>query len=581
MAKRRIASTPAPISPTATSSPSTFIEIPMDADRVCNAISNIGYRPASAIMDIIDNSVTAGAKHIVVSLTTNPERSIGNRNNVLSYTIFDDGNGMTDAEVLNAVALGSNARYSQNSLSKYGLGLKAAGLSLGDTISVLSRKDGSTSKLHSVDRTLIRTQGAYGVAVEDATTALEQELTSFLGTKTSGTMIRISSCTNTHQDSAHSTCEILREKLGVTYYRFLEATENPLKITVKVSGKPDYSVIPHDILFSNKALPHFDPDDYDGKRPCLAYKSNIAIIDGEPEPATLEVVLFPHAKMNQNPSFTTEERKAITSYAVSRKNKGFFIYRNNRLIRWGDDLDGIVGKDDIGFRARLVINTAHDTALQVDVSKQRLAIPEEIRNKIELCVRNPMRTFNDMVTKCKEILDQNGPTEGQSFNERNTLLSDEDLDEPTEPSAKEIIKARRATIRKETRTVLEREPPLPPTTTTEVSGSAFQKVRYSDRVSADALWESGEDPTDGVFVRVNRNHPFYQTIIGPLNAASGERQAFEALIWSAAVAEIKTRENLASITDEHISAVLARFKKVLASNLGTWSAANQDVLDAH
>ncbi len=36
------------------------IVIDMDAGRVCDAIARIGYSPASALMDLIDNSVTAG-----------------------------------------------------------------------------------------------------------------------------------------------------------------------------------------------------------------------------------------------------------------------------------------------------------------------------------------------------------------------------------------------------------------------------------------------------------------------------------------------------------------------------------------
>jgi hypothetical protein len=557
----------------------TFVPVPIDADRVCGAISQIGYRPASALMDIIDNSVAAGARDLAITLELDPSKSIGNKNNVLSYTILDDGSGMTDDEVLNAVALGSNALYSPNSLSKYGLGLKSAGLSMGERISIVSQKDGTLGKHHVVDRSLIRTQGTYGVAVETAPPALVSDLRAFLGDKRSGTMVRVSACTNTHQESAQSTFEVLRDRLGVVYYEFLRRTPDPLAITVRVTGKPDFRIEPFDILFSEIALPHFDADAYDGKLPCLAFRGPVPVTEGESEPAILEVVLFPPAKMNTNPAFNRDERALIGRFAVARKNKGFFIYRNGRLIKWGDDLDGIVGKDDLGFRARLIINTTHDDALQVDVSKQRLDIPEDIRKKIELCVRTPKRALDDLWTKCKEILDLHGPSEGQSFSERNTLLADEDLDAPTEPPAKEVAKRRRATIRQETERKQEDEPLPPVASTQDDQTPVFQKVRYSDRVTADALWEAAEDPIDGAFVRVNRNHPFYQTILGPLGATSGVRQAFEALLWAAAAAENKTRQHLPDIQDEDITTVLKRFKKVLASNLGTWSAANQDILD--
>jgi hypothetical protein len=373
--------------------------------------------------------------------------------------------------------------------------------------------------------------------------------------------------------------EVLRERLGVVYYEFLKRHPNPLAITLHVTGRPDVPIEPFDILFSDIALPHFDADSYDGKLPCLAFRGPVPVTEDESGPATLEVVLFPQAKMKEMPTFTREERALIAQFGVARKNKGFFIYRNGRLIKWADDLDGIVGKDDLGFRARLVINTTHDDALQVDVSKQRLDIPEDIRRKIELCVRNPKRAYDELWAKCKEIIDLHGPGEGQSFNERNTLLAEEDLDAPTDPPAKEVAKRRRTAIRKESEEKAAEDQSPPASASPPDEPLVFQKVRYSDRVAADALWEAGEDPIDGAFVRVNRNHAFYQTILGSLGATSGVRQAFEAILWAAAAAENKTREHLADIRDEDITTVLRRFKKVFASNLGTWSAANQDILD--
>ena len=63
------------------------IPVKMDARRVCDAIARIGYSPSSALMDIIDNSVTAGATSVVVEIATDPDKNFGDRSNVLSYRI--------------------------------------------------------------------------------------------------------------------------------------------------------------------------------------------------------------------------------------------------------------------------------------------------------------------------------------------------------------------------------------------------------------------------------------------------------------------------------------------------------------
>jgi len=44
------------------------ISVPMDAGRICDAIAKIGYNPAAAIMDIVDNSITANADVVSIEI---------------------------------------------------------------------------------------------------------------------------------------------------------------------------------------------------------------------------------------------------------------------------------------------------------------------------------------------------------------------------------------------------------------------------------------------------------------------------------------------------------------------------------
>ena len=118
---------------------SEFIQLPINADRICEAISKIGYNPCSAILDIVDNSVVAKANEIIVFLFIKEGSTINNTLNIEKIQIVDSGIGMTDSEIDNALQLGSNSNYDKNSLSKYGLGLKSAGFSLGNRIEVVSK----------------------------------------------------------------------------------------------------------------------------------------------------------------------------------------------------------------------------------------------------------------------------------------------------------------------------------------------------------------------------------------------------------------------------------------------------------
>ena len=106
-------------------------DIAIHAARLCQAIARIGYEPQTALLDIVDNAVTAGASRISVSLYLVQGKTLKNRNSVAMYQVVDNGSGMTNDEIVGAFALGANGNYRPHSLSKYGMGLKSAGLSLG------------------------------------------------------------------------------------------------------------------------------------------------------------------------------------------------------------------------------------------------------------------------------------------------------------------------------------------------------------------------------------------------------------------------------------------------------------------
>ncbi len=77
----------------------------MDAGRICEGLSRIGYTPPAAITDIMDNSVNADAKHITVEITRERDISDARKDNVKEYLIIDDGKGMGEAGIKDALKL--------------------------------------------------------------------------------------------------------------------------------------------------------------------------------------------------------------------------------------------------------------------------------------------------------------------------------------------------------------------------------------------------------------------------------------------------------------------------------------------
>jgi hypothetical protein len=547
------------------------IERKMNASRICDAIAAIGYSASSAVMDIVDNSVAYGGHSIKIEVILTDDKNYADKTNISAIRIIDDGDGMTEDAALAALDIGSDQTYPENSLSKFGFGLKSAGFSLGPKISIVSKKNDKYTNLISVDKRQLA--DVYLIDVEHDGKLLEVARSTLI--RSSGTIVEVSGCEVKNHDSAKKTIEALGDRLGVTYCYFLSREKPPINITIVCAGKPDIIVTPKDILHRDKCITSIE-DTYDCKLPVHRKDVEIPVSEDSTVPnISLEVVLFPPNRASTLPGLTAAEKALIKSFDVSRKNKGFFIYRNDRLIRWGDDLDGLIGKDDLVFRARIKLTSAHDEVLHVDVSKQRLFVPEDIRDLIEREIRIPLREMAQITERFNAL---NTADEGQPFNVRNQDLSPEDDVVPQSAAEKAEAKKRKTELSGKTKKKLIEQGEIPavtpPVTDNEIP--LFEKVRYSDKVGL-TLWEMGEDSLEGTFVRINTNHNFYRSVLAKLSEDSAERQAIEGLLWSAAVGEALTIQNTQNIDVSHIEQVLLRFKKVLSGNLDSWCGKNQDL----
>lgn len=555
----------------------TFESLPIDADRLCEGISKIGYRPSAALMDISDNSIAADAHNVRISLDLHPDASLSTRGGVATFRIWDDGIGMTDDQVRKALQLGANGDYPANSLSKFGLGLKSAGFSLGKRICVLSKHDGLLSHLWVVDRDVIRSKGAYGAYSEHP----PAELAQLLSEVNSGTVVEITNLLP-RQDSANRIRSELVQRLGVTYYEFLARENDPLRITLQY-GKKEELVEPVDFLFLADAKSAFDPDTYDCKSP-------VRLLDREIENPTdpsgpkmkLEIAMFPQASMAGFAGFDEAERNRIKEYRVSRENSGFFFYRNGRLIVWGDHLAGVT-RNDITFRARLSFTDAHDELLHVDVSKQHLMVPEEIEDTLKTLARVSLaqaRQGNDL---CKKLLNEGVGIEGEEFNRLTEIFEEEDPDEGIAEPTPEVRRERRQALEEASKAVDPEETDQPPAEgdieqpVAEAAEPSFERVRYSAGIVGSNVALPGYDTDYETFVRINKNHPFYQLILNPLPPADRMRLAIESLLFAAAVAENKTIQNTASVELEVLQSIFDKYRRTLSQNLEAWLMGHQDL----
>ncbi|CAM00886.1 histidine kinase/DNA gyrase B/HSP90-like ATPase [Saccharopolyspora erythraea NRRL 2338] len=109
--------------------------VPLSPDP--RALESLGrnHSLATALSDLVDNSVDAGADHVLI-------RFIRHRGRICSLYVVDDGRGMSAAAIDNAMTIGGRRTYHERDLGHFGMGLQSASFSQARTLTVFSRAVG-------------------------------------------------------------------------------------------------------------------------------------------------------------------------------------------------------------------------------------------------------------------------------------------------------------------------------------------------------------------------------------------------------------------------------------------------------
>ena len=114
--------------------PAGYELVDPDAAALIELLRAFGYSPQAALADLIDNSITAGAREIWVDLEWDGSKSFA--------TILDNGSGMSAEALTNAMRAGSQSPLQARvpaDLGRFGLGLKTASFSQCRRLTVRSK----------------------------------------------------------------------------------------------------------------------------------------------------------------------------------------------------------------------------------------------------------------------------------------------------------------------------------------------------------------------------------------------------------------------------------------------------------
>ena len=348
-------------------------EIIPSAKRLIKSLRDIGYDFSTAVADLIDNSIEAGASRIDIV--------IGFHGNDSYVRISDNGNGMSREELKEAMKYGSEREYQEEDLGKFGLGLKTASMSQCQRFSIASKNNLTDPKnipvfcwdLSHIERT--DKWEILNLKEDDTAELISAPLADHIGTVVLWEKLdRIINFKQPEGGAAREKlilmCRELETHLGIVFHKFLanEVPERQLKI----------------YLNNNKILP-WDPFGRDESKTKVLSPIKIKLIY---EDISDKIILQPYVLPHKDEFSSQDVFRRLSGPLNWNQQQGFYIYRANRMIQCGGWC-GLRTSDEHTKLARIELNFSPkiDNLFKINVAKMRVQLPSQIKENIEDAVR--------------------------------------------------------------------------------------------------------------------------------------------------------------------------------------------------
>lgn len=343
-------------------SPPPFDPVPPGAPALVGSMRATGYDLETAVADIIDNSVTAGARTVRIIISEEGRSSW--------IAVADDGAGMDEAALLRAMTFGginpSDPR-APDDLGRFGLGLKTASLSQCRRLTVLTRAAKGSVQVRCWDIDVIEETKQWALLRSARTPHLEARFRKELQSQKSGTVVLWEVLDRLgHEDGDAEIADRLQravpqleEHLAMVFHRFLE---EPGGLKILVGGMP---VKPWDpFMKGEKALQPL----------------GVETLEHGGHPVTVRPFVLPHVS-----KLTTEAHRLGAGPRGWADQQGFYVYRNRRLLVAGSWLKLGFVKEEHNKLARIQLDFPNDLdfAWDINVRKSRAMPPDALRDDLK------------------------------------------------------------------------------------------------------------------------------------------------------------------------------------------------------
>lgn len=319
------------------------------------SLRDIGYTFEVAVADVLDNSISAKANNIKIACLPNP-------NTV--FCILDDGTGMSNRELVEAMRLASNdpdEEREASNLGRFGLGLKTASFSHCQDLTVMSKKHGIVS-IKQWDLQYISKKNEWLLITPDIHEYENVPLFDEFVEQESGTLVVWREIDAFQVSEIPNKIDILRNHLSLVFHCFLEGI---------VPGKKALK-----IFVNGQQLEPFNPFNPKHTATQQLMPEKTKFLDSE---IVVQPYILPHhSKLSQQ-----EFEKYATKEGYT-KSQGFYLYRAHRLLIYGTWW-GMHRTTDAHKLVRIKIDIPNnqDFAWGIDIKKSSANPVSEIKQDLK------------------------------------------------------------------------------------------------------------------------------------------------------------------------------------------------------
>lgn len=325
--------------------------LPPNLSNFLSSFREVGYICEVAIADILDNSVSAKSTVIKITALEHPNKKI---------CICDNGKGMTPKELEEAMRLSSknpNDKREKNDLGRFGLGLKVASFSQCKKLTVFTKTTGKEINGLQWDLDYIADTNDWYALIPDFDKYKDE--VKELSELESGTQVIWEEIDKFENVDFKEEVDKIINHLGLVFHKYIDGIEGK-KLIISINKNFIKSINPFFPGSARQKLQEYPFFYANGK-----------------------VLVTPYVLPHHNNVSEIDYRKHALADGYL-KTQGFYLYRNNRLVTWGNWWGLAQSTEALKLvRIEIDIPNTMDYEWNIDLKKSTAKPPYVIRQELK------------------------------------------------------------------------------------------------------------------------------------------------------------------------------------------------------